>query len=140
MLSPYLFFPFICIYTCMCVFIYQMWHLFSRFIIFKILLICICVSKCICMYLCAHRDQKRELVIWAVMNHVIWALGTQVRSFGRVASALTAHLSGLCAWVNEDLLITFTEQNCYFVLMMAEGPVTFARLCAVVNFTSIYTA
>lgn len=140
MLSPYLFFPFICFYMRVCVFIYQMWHLFSRFIIFKILLMCICVSTCICMYLCAHRDQKRELVIWAVMTLVIWALGTQVRSFGRVASALIAHLSGLCAWINEDLLITFTEQNCYFVLMMPEGPVTFACLCAFVNCTSIYTA
>lgn len=140
MLSPYLFFPSICIYMCMYVFIYQMCHLFSRFIIFKILLICICVSMCMCMYLCAHRDQKRDLVVWALMSHVTWAPGTQVRSFGRVASALFTHLSGLCAWINENPLITFTEQNCCFVLMMSEGPVTFACLCAVANCISIYTA
>lgn len=92
------------------------------------------------MYLCAHRDQKRELVVWAVMSHVTWALGTQVRSFGRVASTLIAHLSGPSAWISESLLITFIEQNCYFVFMMPEGPVTFACLCALVNCTSIYTA
>lgn len=115
-----------------------MWHLFSRFIIFKIFTyVYLCLYVYVYVFVCPQRPEEGA---GGMGSHEPCDMDPGNRSFGRVASPLIAHISGSCAWIKESPLITFTEQNCYFVLMMPEGPVTFACLCALVNCTSIYTA
>ena len=90
-------FSFICVCMCACmcnsVYVCVCMHACAT--------VCVCVCVCVCVYACecsAHGGQKRapdtlELKLQAVESCLLWVLGTELRSCGRAASALTAEPS-----------------------------------------------